>query len=267
LNLKTCIFRRTEQNRDMLPFQSYYGSRSLLEQKSERGREPNSAVNTMDGGDSMMSSASKGERRSEEACKSHKDAERRRRQRINAHLSTLRSLLPNTTKTDKASLLAQVVHHVKELRKQAADVGRQSGDACGSGSDSDPEVWPFPGEYDEATLSYCDGGKKVMKATLCCEDRPGLNLELARVIRSVRARAVRAEMMTVGGRTKSVVVVQWAGSGAGGEEEIGALKRALKAVVENRASGPGLGQGVSRSKRARVYGSLKGDDELLLRGL
>ncbi|KAK7845735.1 hypothetical protein CFP56_008954 [Quercus suber] len=45
-------------------------------------------------------------------------------------------------------------------------------------------------------------------------------------------------MMTVGGRTKSVVVVKWAES-VGGEEEFGALKRALKAVVENRVSDSG----------------------------
>ncbi|XP_042939104.1 transcription factor bHLH30-like isoform X2 [Carya illinoinensis] len=206
--------------------------------------------------------------RSEEARKSHKDAERRRRQRINAHLSTLRSLLPHTTKADKASLLAQVVHRVKELRQQVADVACRegNGDACGSGADALPEPWPLPGESDEATLSYCDGGKKV-KATLCCEDRPGLNVDLARAIKSVRARAVRAEMMTVGGRTKSVVIVQWAGSGTGGDHEIGALKRALKDVVENRASDSGLGQGVSKNKRARINGSLTDDNDFLLTGL
>jgi hypothetical protein len=240
----------------------------------------------------MMSSASR----------SHKDAERRRRQRINAHLSTLRTLLPNAAKvcifkfslqfaslnslfrskrrgilgnlgtcfacvleqTDKATLLAQVVEHVKELRKKADDVARQDGDACGAAS----EGGLFPGEADEATLSYCEVGEKEMKATLCCEDRPGLNLDLARAIRSVRARAVRAEMMTVGGRTKSVVAVKWAANGAGGEEEIAALERALKAVVQNRASGSGLGRAVSGNKRTRFYGSFdEGDNAFLLSGL
>lgn len=236
----------------MLPFQSYYG----FDQQEKMSHEPpNLVVNLMDGGDSTMSSASKVERKSEEACRSHKEAERRRRQRINAHLSTLRTLLPNTTKTDKASLLAEVVHHVKELRKRADDMAKQDGD-----------TWVLPSESDEASLSYCDGdddggdnnnnnnNSKEMKATVCCEDRPGLNVDLARAIRAGRARAVRAEMMTIGGRTKSVVVVKWADS-VGGEEEIGALKRALKAVVENRVSDSGLGRVVSGSKRARVYGS------------
>ena len=161
-------------------------------------------------------------------------------------------------------MLAEVVHHVKELRKRADDMAKQDGD-----------TWIFPSESDEASLSYCDGdddggdnnnnnnNSKEMKATLCCEDRPGLNVDLARAIRAGRARAVRAEMMTVGGRTKSVVVVKWAES-VGGEEEIGALKRALKAVVENRVSDSGLGRVVSGSKRARVYGSgnEEGDNEL-----
>ncbi|XP_062098537.1 transcription factor bHLH30-like [Humulus lupulus] len=223
-------------------------------------------VNLMDGGDSIVSSASKSE-----TCKSHKEAERRRRQRINAHLSTLRSLLPNITRTDKASLLAGVVHRVKELREKADDVARKDGDiwfgAGGGVTGSEPEPWPFPSESDEASLSYCEGGdSKLVKATVCCEDRLGLNRDMARAIRSVRARPVRAEMMTVGGRSKSVVVMQCGGGGGGGgEEDIRALRRALKAVVENRASGSGLNQSVSGNKRSRLYGSVnEGDYELLL---
>ncbi|XP_028789806.1 transcription factor bHLH30-like [Neltuma alba] len=226
----------------MLPFRSFYGFESWLDQ-SAYSQEPSSSIKSveLDNGKPILSATSKSERKSMEACKSHREAERRRRQRINAHLSTLRSLLPNAVKSDKASLLAEVVRHVKELRKQADDVTRHhDGDSSGSTisgeSRSDPgdsEQWAFPGESDEATVSYCDGGgeRKLVKATLCCEDRPNLNRDLEEAIRSVRAKAVRAEMMTIGGRTKSVVVVQW----TAGEEEVGALERALTAVVE---SGP-----------------------------
>ncbi|OAY58048.1 transcription factor bHLH30 [Manihot esculenta] len=223
----------------MLPFQSCY----------EFVHNDPSVVNfkDLDAGESIVSSSSRSEKKSTDACKSHKEAERRRRQRINAHLSTLRTLLPNATKTDKASLLAEVVHHVRELRKQAARVvcpdrdGFCSASSSTGGGGSEPEKYcAFPGESDEATLSYCDGEAKMMRVSICCEDRPGLNRELSQAIRLVRARAVRAEMMTVGGRTKSVVVLQWS-SGGGGDEDVGILRRALKAVVENRVSGSGLG--------------------------
>ncbi|KAF2299785.1 hypothetical protein P3X46_021226 [Hevea brasiliensis] len=242
----------------MLPFQSCYGF----------VRHDPSLVNVMDldAGESILSSSSRSQKKSTDACKSHKEAERRRRQRINAHLSTLRTLLPSTTKTDKASLLAEVVHHVKELRRQAAHLARhQDSDSCcsisSSGGGAEPEQnCAFPGESDEATLSYCDGDAKTIRLSICCEDRPGLNRDLSQAIRLVRARAVRAEMMTVGGRTKSVVVLQWA-NGGGGDEEVGILRRALKAVVENRVSGSGLGHVVHGNKRVRGYGWVNGDDQ------
>ncbi|XWS25371.1 hypothetical protein CRYUN_Cryun27aG0063100 [Craigia yunnanensis] len=214
--------------------------------KSFCGFENNSPVNITEADDSIRTLS---ERKPTEAGKSHKEAERRRRQRINAHFSTLRSLLPNTTKTDKASLLAEVVHHVRELKRQVEDVVRRDGD--GLCSNSQPELersWLFPGECDEAALSFCDKEGKLLKVTICCEDRPGLNRDLSRVIKSVQAKVVRAEMTTVGGRTKSVVVMQCSGD----EERIGPLKRALKDVVENRVCGLVQGAG---SKRARVFGS------------
>ncbi|KAK4851843.1 hypothetical protein QYF36_018845 [Acer negundo] len=231
----------------MFPFQTHHGLGTWPNhQNGFVPAEPNWA-SLINGEDSITSSASKLEiKKSTEACKSHKEAERRRRQRINAHLSTLRTLLPNTTKTDKASLLAEVVHHVKELKRQAADVATKCGTSC---SGSEPDYLPFPGEFDELTLAYCDRQERLVKATLCCEDRPGLNRDMNQAIGSVGARAVRAEMMTVGGRTKSVVVMEWAG---GDEEMMCVLKSALKDVLENRVPGSDLGRGVACNKRARV---------------
>ncbi|QCE00722.1 transcription factor bHLH30-like [Vigna unguiculata] len=224
----------------MLPFRRFYGFQSWLDHDSTH--VPNSMIKRAVEFDGARSKA---ERKSTEACKSHREAERRRRQRINSHLSTLRSLLPNAAKSDKASLLAEVVEHVKRLRKQADEV------ACGDGGEPGlvpSEAWPLPGDCDEATVSWCEGEANRVKATVCCEDRAGLNRDVTRAIRSVRAKPVRAEMMTVGGRTKSVVVVEW------GEEEVevGALERALKAVVENRALvGLGMGPVVLGQKRGR----------------
>ncbi|CAD5167687.1 unnamed protein product [Musa acuminata subsp. malaccensis] len=56
------------------------------------------------------------------AVRSHSEAERRRRQRINGHLATLRSLLPAATRLDKAALLGEVVRQVRELRVRVEEV-------------------------------------------------------------------------------------------------------------------------------------------------
>ncbi|KAJ8762441.1 hypothetical protein K2173_007880 [Erythroxylum novogranatense] len=231
----------------MLPGQRYLFSASESQRKAGCVQE-SSSVDAMNDRESTLSSALQSGKKSMEALRGHKEAERRRRQRINTHLSTLRTLLPKTTKTDKASLLAEVVRHLTELRKQVADLAGKGG----GGWDSDHR-WPFPGDSDEATVSYCDSETRMVRASVCCEDRPGLNGDLAQAIGWARGRAVRAEMSTVGGRTKSVVVIEWVGGG-GGDEDVKVLSKGLKAVVENRFSGFGLDQAVYGSKRARLLG-------------
>lgn len=159
-----------------------------------------------------------------------------------------------------------MVSHVKELRRRAAEVARRStADQCGGGgirSETEPAPWPFPSEEDEATLCYCDNENRVMRATVCCDERSGLNRDLMQAIRSVQARAVRAETMTVGGRTKNVVVLEWCGGDGGGggsrEEEFVGLRRALKAVVENQA------QNLSSNKRARSWASCPEEDRFFM---
>ncbi|KAF8024794.1 hypothetical protein BT93_F1848 [Corymbia citriodora subsp. variegata] len=166
--------------------------------------------------------------------RSHKEAERRRRQRINAHLSTLRSLLPSTSKMDKASLLAHVVHRLKKLRRQVTDVARRDGPGC-SGLDPPGQL---PGELDEASLSRCSGEEGLVEATVCCNDRPSLNQDLGQAIQAFGARVVRAEMATLAGRTRCILRINWAGR----ECEFGGLEQALRMVVENRALEYGSGR-------------------------
>ncbi|XP_058088444.1 transcription factor bHLH30-like [Magnolia sinica] len=199
----------------MLPFQSYYGF------GRGEGLFPGIGSIEMDGGGSSLGSRSTAETKAMAACKSHSEAERRRRERINGHLATLRTLLPNTTKTDKASLLAEVVQHVKELKRHAADAAPSSSN----------NIWPFPGETDEVTLDP-DPRSSLIKASVCCDDRPDLLSDLNGAIRSLRLRAVRAEITTVGGRTKSVFLIE----GRGGDDECSTIRRALKAVLEKRAA-------------------------------
>ncbi|XP_021728168.1 transcription factor bHLH30-like [Chenopodium quinoa] len=188
---------------------------------------------------SMLCSSSKAglspEAKALAACKSHKEAERRRRKRINGHFATLRSVLPNLVKTDKASVLAEVVRRVRELKKATSELtgdGHEDYDGC--------NACLLPGDIDEVSLRRSENDNTTLIATLCCEDRPELILDLTRALRSVKGKVVKAEMATVGGRTKNVLWVR--GVGGGGPE--GLLKRALKVVVDKAPSSSGLGHGL-----------------------
>ncbi|KAL6907572.1 hypothetical protein ACP4OV_002611 [Aristida adscensionis] len=200
------------------------------------------------------------------ASKSHSEAERRRRERINAHLARLRSLLPNTTKTDKASLLAEVIQHVKELKRQTSEITEE---AC-----------PLPTESDELTVDATsdEDGRLVVRASLCCDDRADLLPDLIRALKALRLRALKAEITTLGGRVKNVLVVTGDDSAAGecagadGEQQeeamqapmspqhmVASIQEALRAVMERTASSSGAdesGAGSSGAglKRQRTTG-------------
>lgn len=128
---------------------------------------------------------------------------------------------------DKASVLAETVRQVRDLKKVVGEIGA----ACrGSGSGSDECV--IPSVVNKLSLEKCVGEQEgLVKATFSCEDRPGLISDMTRELRSVKGRVVRVEMVTVGGRTKSVLWVK--GLGAGSEGMVW-LKKALNKVVTDR---------------------------------
>ncbi|KAJ7532889.1 hypothetical protein O6H91_13G024400 [Diphasiastrum complanatum] len=156
------------------------------------------------------------------ASKSHSEAERRRRERINTHLGTLRSLIPSTTKTDKASLLAEVVHCIKKLKRQAAEIA---------------QVCPIPTDIDELqvdTDSSLGGDRVLIRASLCCDDRPDLLSDLIRASRDLKLQTVKAEIFMLGGRVKNVILLT-RGDGTSCKQEgpsVSSVQEALREVME-----------------------------------
>ncbi|XP_059454075.1 transcription factor bHLH30 [Corylus avellana] len=178
------------------------------------------------------------------ASKSHSEAERRRRERINNHLAKLRSLLPSTTKTDKASLLAEVIQHVKELKRQTSLIAETS---------------PVPTEVDELTVDASDeDGKFVIKASLCCEDRSDLLPDLIKTLKALRLRTLKAEITTLGGRVKNVLFItgEEDSSSSGDQNQqqqqqqycISSIQEALKAVMEKTAGDESSSGSVKRQR-------------------
>ncbi|PIA56325.1 hypothetical protein AQUCO_00700571v1 [Aquilegia coerulea] len=255
----------------MIPFQSYYGlgSCSSKDGYSSHNISSMDMINGKSSSTIISNSSSTAEKKAISASKSHSEAEKRRRDRINGHLRTLRTLLPNTIKTDKASLLAEVVHQVRELKKLADDVASKNGNGSSSSSSgttttssttssgSGSREWVLPGESDELIMSYCDSNEKSeswarVKVSISCEDRVDLLKDLSEAVKSVRARVVKAEMSTIGGRTKSELVIEKRkGEEEEDDSELSVLRRALKSVID-KPTVSGTNQILFGNKRQRL---------------
>ncbi|GJN22905.1 hypothetical protein PR202_gb10513 [Eleusine coracana subsp. coracana] len=122
------------------------------------------------------------------ASRNHREAEKRRRERIKSHLDRLRNI-------DKASLLAKAVERVRDLKQRVAGVGEAA-----------PAAHLFPTEHDEIVV-LASGGGAVFEASVCCDDRSDLLPELIETLRALRLRTLRAEMATLGGRVRNVLVL------------------------------------------------------------
>ncbi|KAK6944470.1 Myc-type, basic helix-loop-helix (bHLH) domain [Dillenia turbinata] len=167
------------------------------------------------------------------ASRKHKEAEKRRRQRINSHLHRLRSILPCNSNTDKASLLGKVIERVKELKLQTSQI-------------TDLDL--FPSESDEIAVFVSDfDGKYVLKASLCCQDRSELFPDLIQTLKSLKLKTLRSEIATLGGRVRNILVV--AGEDhVVGDKSVAFRREALKSLVER--SSPNVD--VDRGKRRRI---------------
>ncbi|XP_038905302.1 transcription factor bHLH106 [Benincasa hispida] len=156
------------------------------------------------------------------ALKNHKEAEKRRRERINSHLDKLRTLLPCNSKTDKASLLAKVVERVKELKNETSEIA---------------ELESFPSETDEISVlsgEQSEDGRLVFKASLCCEDRSDLIPDLNDILNSLHLKTLRADIVTVGGRIRNVLLI--AANDHHSVESVHFLQNALKSLLERSNS-------------------------------
>eukprot|EP00257_Ricinus_communis_P027749 XP_025015163.1 transcription factor bHLH131 [Ricinus communis] len=151
----------------------------------------------------------------------HKEAERKRRVRINGQFAELRTVLPNLIKRKKASVLAETIKCLKDLvntlseLKEIYGVGRLSS--------------VFSGGTDMLRVEYSPGqGLKLVKVMLSCEDKRKLMFDIARAVRSVKGKLVKAEISIMCGWTECVLWVQ----GINSYQQLQILKTALGAVIE-----------------------------------
>ncbi|KAI3457147.1 hypothetical protein Pfo_013810 [Paulownia fortunei] len=182
------------------------------------------------------------------ALRNHSDAERRRRERINGHLSTLRSLIPGTDKMDKAALLAEVINQVKELRRSVAEATNGT---------------LVPTDIDEVKVEeqedLNDGTSFSIRASLCCDFKHELLSDLREALEALPLKAVRAEIATLGSRMVNIFVISGRNEGAnvedgeGGQLLVNSVHQALRSVLDKfYASEEFSSRNTLSSKRRRV---------------
>lgn len=148
--------------------------------------------------------------------------------------------------TDKASLLAEVIEHVKELKRQTSSITEEDGQA-------------LPTEADELTVDPTSDteGNLLVRASLCCEDRADLIPDLVRTLKSLKLRTRKAEITTLGGRVKNVLII--AGEDSAHDvsfgqhhEYIASIQEALRSVMDRKATSSESSSSSGSIKRQRM---------------
>ncbi|KAI4372001.1 hypothetical protein MLD38_010289 [Melastoma candidum] len=171
------------------------GAGSSISQSLVVDSEKGGSVNTSKSSRAVKKSATS-EEKARAALKNHCEAERRRREGINSHLATLRGLVPCTVKMDKATLLAEVIGQIKDLKKKATEA---SGGLL------------IPMDADDVTVELIGNalgdGCIYFKATVCCEHHPELFRDLGLAVDSLNLKITRAEVSMLENRLKNVFVI------------------------------------------------------------
>jgi UTP:GlnB (protein PII) uridylyltransferase len=174
------------------------------------------------------------------------------------------------TQTDKASLLAEVLDHVNELKRQTSAVMVAAASVTGNDDDAAGTAQMLPTEADELAVDATVGRDRrlLVRASLCCEDRPDIIPDIVRALGAVRMHARRAEITTLGGRVRSVLLITADDEAARDDDDderaasrrrrecIASVHEALRGVMEERRAASSdtsfLGGGGGSIKRLRT---------------
>ncbi|KAJ8528426.1 hypothetical protein K7X08_022118 [Anisodus acutangulus] len=185
------------------------------------------------------------------ASRSHSEAEKRRRDRINAQLSTLRKLIPTSEKMDKAALLGSVVDHVKDLKGKTTEISKM----LNTPTDIDEVTIEHLNEEENkgsASESKRKDNSVILKVSFCCDDRPELFSELQRAIKSLKLTVAEADITSLGGRIKGIFLLCLSENSAK-DVCMHSLKQSLRVVLCGIAISPSTSNYRIKSKRQRFF--------------
>ncbi|CAF2034454.1 unnamed protein product [Brassica napus] len=116
-----------------LTFETYGFTSTSLDDNSSSGGKPCTKTTTIYDHDSMEEEEEKQAggkspvpTKRSRAAAIHNQTERKRRDKINQRMKTLQKLVPNSSKTDKASMLDEVIEYLKQLQAQVSMMCRMN---------------------------------------------------------------------------------------------------------------------------------------------
>lgn len=122
---------------------------------------------------------------------------------------------------DKASLLAEVISHLKQLRKTATD--------------STKGVL-IPTDIDEVKVEQHDNGSDEssysIKASLCCEYTHEVLSDLKEALDGLQLKTIRAEIATLGSRMMNLFVITGSKDEVNITDILTSVRQALKSVLD-----------------------------------
>jgi UTP:GlnB (protein PII) uridylyltransferase len=163
-------------------------------------------------------------------------------------LNWLAELVINlNSQMDKASLLAEVIAHLKELKRQATEAS---------------EGLLMPLDIDEVRVEQQEDGLHsapyVIRASICCDCKPGILSDLRQALDALHLIIMKAEIATLEGRMKNVFVMSSCKEGDSGDAKghqflAGSIHQAFRSILDKfSASQEFLLKSTLSNKRRRV---------------